>query len=44
MTGPLSCTQDDHLPSGQWYNYEYPDRKPKLRERVRSAYVPGYEQ
>jgi branched-chain amino acid transport system substrate-binding protein len=44
VMGPLSYTRDDHLPSGSWYIYEYPDRKPKLLERVRPAYVPEYEQ
>jgi branched-chain amino acid transport system substrate-binding protein len=44
VMGPLSYTRDDHLPSGPWYIYEYPERKPKLIERVRPAYVPEYEQ
>lgn len=44
VMGPLSYTPDDHLPSGPWYIYEYPDRKPKLLERVDPAYVPEYEQ
>ena len=44
VMGPLSYTRDDHLPSGPWYIYEYPDRKPKLLERVDPAYVPEYEQ
>jgi branched-chain amino acid transport system substrate-binding protein len=42
--GPLGYTRDDHLPSGPWYIYEYSDRKPKLLERVKPAYVPEYEQ
>jgi branched-chain amino acid transport system substrate-binding protein len=44
VMGPLSYSPDDHLPSGPWYIYEYPDRKPKLLERVEPAYVPEYEQ
>ncbi|HEU5063484.1 MAG TPA: ABC transporter substrate-binding protein [Solirubrobacterales bacterium] len=44
VMGPLSYTPDDHLPSGPWFVYEYPDRKPKLLERVKPAYVPEYEQ
>lgn len=44
VMGPLSYTSGDHLPSGPWYIYEYPDRKPKLLERVKPAYVPDYEQ
>ena len=44
VMGPLSYTPDNHLPSGPWYIYEYPDRKPKLLERVEPAYVPEYEQ
>lgn len=44
VMGPLSYTRDDHLPSGPWYVYEYPDRKPKLLERVEPAYIPEYEQ
>ncbi|HST69177.1 MAG TPA: ABC transporter substrate-binding protein [Solirubrobacterales bacterium] len=44
VMGPLSYTPDNHLPSGPWYIYEYPDRKPKLLERVKPAYVPEYEQ
>lgn len=44
VMGPLSYTSDDHLPSGPWYIYEYPDRKPKLLERVKPAYIPDYEQ
>lgn len=44
VMGPLSYTRDDHLPSGPWYIYEYPDREPKLLERVKPAYVPNYEQ
>lgn len=44
VMGPLSYTREDHLPSGPWYIYEYPDRMPKLLERVKPAYVPEYEQ
>jgi branched-chain amino acid transport system substrate-binding protein len=44
VMGPLSYTPNDHLPSGAWYIYEYPNRKPKLLERVKPAYVPDYEQ
>jgi branched-chain amino acid transport system substrate-binding protein len=44
VMGPLSYTPDNHLPSGPWYIYEYPDRKPKLLERVAPDYVPEYEQ
>lgn len=44
VMGPLSYTPDNHLPSGPWYIYEYPNRKPKLLERVEPAYVPKYEQ
>lgn len=44
VMGTLSYTRDDHLPSGPWYIYEYPDRKPKLLTRVKPAYVPEYEQ
>jgi branched-chain amino acid transport system substrate-binding protein len=44
VMGPLSYTRDDHLPSGPWYIYGYPDRKPKLLERVTPAYIPNYEQ
>lgn len=44
VMGSLSYTRDDHLPSGPWYIYEYPDREPKLLERVKPAYVPDYEQ
>jgi branched-chain amino acid transport system substrate-binding protein len=44
VMGPLGYTSDDHLPSGSWYVYEYPNRKPKLLERVKPAYVPDYEQ
>jgi branched-chain amino acid transport system substrate-binding protein len=44
VMGPLSYTSDNHLPSGPWYIYEYPERKPKLLERVKPAYVPRYEQ
>lgn len=44
VMGPLSYTPDDHLPSGPWYIYEYPDREPKLLKRVEPAYVPDYEQ
>jgi branched-chain amino acid transport system substrate-binding protein len=43
VMGPLSYTSDDHLPSGPWYIYEYPDRKPKLLKQVKPAYVPEYE-
>lgn len=44
VMGPLIYTREDHLPSGSWYIYEYPNRKPKLLERVKPAYVPDYEQ
>lgn len=44
VMGPLSYTREDHLPSGPWYIYEYPDREPKLLKRVEPAYVPDYEQ
>lgn len=44
VMGPLSYTREDHLPSGPWYIYEYPERKPKLLKQVRPAYVPEYEQ
>lgn len=44
VMGPLSYTPDDHLPSGPWYIYEYPDRQPKLLERVQPAHLPEYEQ
>jgi branched-chain amino acid transport system substrate-binding protein len=44
VMGPLSYTHGDHLPSGPWYIYEYPNRKPKLLKRVNPAYVPEYEQ
>jgi branched-chain amino acid transport system substrate-binding protein len=44
VMGPLSYTSDNHLPSGPWYIYEYPERKPKLLKRVKPAYVPEYEQ
>lgn len=44
VMGPLRYTRGDHLPSGPWYIYEYPDRKPKLLKRVKPAYVPEYEQ
>lgn len=44
VMGPLSYTRDNHLPSGSWYIYEYPDRKPKLLERVKPAYAPEYEE
>jgi branched-chain amino acid transport system substrate-binding protein len=44
VMGALSYTRDDHLPSGSWYVYEYPDRKPKLLKRVTPAYIPEYEQ
>jgi len=44
VMGPLSYTPDNHLPSGPWYMYEFPDRKPKLIKRVKPAYIPEYEQ
>lgn len=44
VMGPLGYTEDDHLPSGPWFIYEYPERKPKLLQRVEPAYVPEYEQ
>ena len=44
VMGPLSYAPDDHLPSGPWYIYEYPDREPKLLERLKPAYAPEYEQ
>lgn len=44
VMGPLSYTRDDHLPSGPWYIYEYPDRKPKLLKQVKPAYIPEYQQ
>jgi branched-chain amino acid transport system substrate-binding protein len=44
VMGPLRYTSDDHLPSGPWYLYEYPERKPKLIERVKPAFLPEYEQ
>jgi len=44
VMGPLGYTAKDHLPSGPWYIYEYPERKPKLLKRVKPAYVPEYEQ
>ncbi|HEX5983837.1 MAG TPA: ABC transporter substrate-binding protein [Solirubrobacterales bacterium] len=44
VMGPLTYTREDHLPSGPWYIYEYPERKPKLLERVKPAYAPEYEQ
>lgn len=44
VMGYLSYTRDDHLPSGPWYIYEYPDRKPRLLQRVKPAYLPEYEQ
>jgi branched-chain amino acid transport system substrate-binding protein len=44
VMGPLRYTPDDHLPSGSWYIYEYPDRKPNLLKRVKPAYIPEYEQ
>lgn len=43
VMGRLRYTRHDHLPSGGWYIYEYPDRKPKLLKKVRPAYVPEYE-
>lgn len=44
VMGPLGYTVDDHLPSGPWFIYEYPERKPKLLQRVVPAYIPEYEQ
>jgi branched-chain amino acid transport system substrate-binding protein len=44
VMGPLSYTPDNHLPSGPWYIYEYPERKPKLLKQVEPAYLPKYEQ
>ena len=44
VMGPLGYAANDHLPSGPWYIYEYPDRKPKLLKQVKPAYVPEYEQ
>jgi ABC-type branched-subunit amino acid transport system substrate-binding protein len=44
VMGPLGYTANDHLPSGPWYVYEYPERKPKLLKQVTPAYVPEYEQ
>lgn len=44
VMGPLGYTANDHLPSGPWYVYEYPERKPKLLKQVKPAYVPEYEQ
>jgi branched-chain amino acid transport system substrate-binding protein len=44
VMGPLGYTASDHLPSGPWYVYEYPERKPKLLKQVKPAYVPEYEQ
>jgi branched-chain amino acid transport system substrate-binding protein len=44
VMGPLGYTANDHLPSGSWYVYEYPERKPKLLKQVKPAYVPEYEQ
>jgi branched-chain amino acid transport system substrate-binding protein len=44
VMGPLGYTANDHLPSGPWYIYEYPDREPKLLKQVKPAYVPEYEQ
>lgn len=44
VMGPLSYSPDDHLPSGPWYIYEYPEREPKLLKQVDPAYVPEYEQ
>lgn len=44
VMGSLTYTPENHLPSGPWYIYEYSDRKPKLLERVKPAYVPEYEQ
>lgn len=44
VMGSLGYTANDHLPSGPWYVYEYPDREPELLQRVKPAYVPEYEQ
>jgi branched-chain amino acid transport system substrate-binding protein len=44
VMGSLGYTANDHLPSGPWYVYEYPERKPKLLKQVKPAYVPEYEQ
>ena len=44
VMGSLGYTASNHLPSGPWYVYEYPDRKPKLLKRVKPAYLPEYEQ
>ncbi|HEX6601777.1 MAG TPA: ABC transporter substrate-binding protein, partial [Solirubrobacterales bacterium] len=44
VMGPLSYTPNNHLPSGPWFVYSYPDRKPKLLERVKPAFLPEYEQ
>lgn len=44
VMGPLSYAPDDHLPSGPWYIYEYPDREPELLQRIKPAYVPDYDQ
>jgi branched-chain amino acid transport system substrate-binding protein len=44
VMGPLGYTASDHLPSGPWFIYEYPDRRPKLLQEVKPAYVPEYEQ
>lgn len=44
VMGSLTYTRDNHLPSGPWYIYEYPDRVPKLLKRVAPAYMPDYEQ
>jgi len=44
VMGSLGYTANNHLPSGSWYVYEYPDRKPRLLKRVTPAYVPKYEQ
>jgi branched-chain amino acid transport system substrate-binding protein len=44
VMGPLGYTANDHLPSGPWYVYEYPERKPRLLKQVKPAYVPEYEQ
>jgi hypothetical protein len=40
----IGYARDDHLPSGQWYIYESPNRKPELLNGVMPAYVPEYEQ
>lgn len=40
--GLLGYAANDHLPSGRCYIYEYLDRRPKLLEWVKPAYVPNY--